>query len=144
MRKQLTALAVAAAVAVAAIPHPQDTPPPVATPVAAATVIPEPKQPEAVAEAAPEPNWDLPNLDHERVDYWVEVFTTHKRDDFAVFLERMKEYDSMILEKLRSRNMPSDLLYLAMIESGFNPRRARTPPRSACGSSSPTPDAATA
>ena len=66
-------------------------------------------------------DWDLPNIDHERVDFWVERFTTDKRDDFSRFLERSGRYAPMILEKLDERGMPRDLLYLAMIESGFNP-----------------------
>ena len=60
--------------------------------------------------------WDLPNLEHDRVDYWVERFSTDKRDDFAIFLERSGRYAPMILEKLDERGMPRDLLYLAMIE----------------------------
>ena len=70
--------------------------------------------------------WDLPNIDHERVDYWVERFTTDKREDFARFLERSGRYSPMILEKLDERGMPRDLLYLAMIESGFNPEAYST------------------
>src|SRR5690606_21785846 len=65
-------------------------------------------------------DWDLANLDHERVDFWIERFTTDKRDDFARFLERSGRYAPMILQKLDEREMPRDLLYLAMIESGFN------------------------
>lgn len=64
--------------------------------------------------------WDLPNLDHERVDYWVERFTTDKRDEFARFLSRSGRYVPMISAKLEERGMPRDLIYLAMIESGFN------------------------
>ncbi|HYH06821.1 MAG TPA: lytic transglycosylase domain-containing protein [Thermoanaerobaculia bacterium] len=71
--------------------------------------------------AAAGPEWDLPNLDHSRVDYWVERFTTDKRHDFAAFLERKDKFAPMILTKLNERGMPADLLYLAMIESGFNP-----------------------
>lgn len=66
-------------------------------------------------------SWDLPNLDHDRVDYWVERFTTDKRDDFSRFLERMGRYEPMISAKLEEEGMPQDLIYLAMIESGFNP-----------------------
>jgi membrane-bound lytic murein transglycosylase D len=85
---------------------------------AAATV----KQAEApVAPASDAVAWDLPNLDHPRVDYWVEQFQTKRRRDFAVFLVRKEKYASMISEKLAARDMPQDLIYLAMIESGFNP-----------------------
>src|SRR5690606_14831476 len=65
--------------------------------------------------------WDLPNLDHERVDYWVERFTTDKRPEFTRFLERSGRYVPMISAKLEERGMPRDLIYLAMIESGFDP-----------------------
>ena len=67
------------------------------------------------------PSWDLPNLEHDRVDYWVERFSTSKRDDFTRFLERSGRYVPMISQKLAERGMPQDLIYLAMIESGFNP-----------------------
>lgn len=66
--------------------------------------------------------WDLSNIEHDRVDYWVERFTTDKRDDFARFLKRSGRYAPMIMEELDERGMPRDLVYLAMIESGFNPK----------------------
>jgi membrane-bound lytic murein transglycosylase D len=69
-----------------------------------------------------DPVWDLPNLDHERVDYFVRVFTGRKRKEFAGFLERMGYYQPMISAKLEERGMPQDLIYLAMIESGFRPK----------------------
>lgn len=68
------------------------------------------------------PRWDLPNLDHPRVDFWVEQFSTSKRDEFARFLSRSGRYAPMISAKLEERGMPQDLIYLAMIESGFNPK----------------------
>jgi membrane-bound lytic murein transglycosylase D len=67
-----------------------------------------------------EAGWDLPNLDHERVDDFVRIFTTSKRADFGRFLERSGRYEEMIAQKLAERGMPQDLIYLAMIESGFN------------------------
>jgi membrane-bound lytic murein transglycosylase D len=66
--------------------------------------------------------WDLPNLEHERVDYWIERFTTDKRDEFAGFLERSGRYGPMVEAALEQRGMPKDLIFLAMIESGFNPQ----------------------
>ena len=68
------------------------------------------------------PAWDLPNVDHPRVDYWVNSFSTRKKDEFAKYLARSGKYEPMISEKLQERGMPQDLLYLAMIESGFNPK----------------------
>ncbi|MFW6331308.1 MAG: lytic transglycosylase domain-containing protein, partial [Gemmatimonadota bacterium] len=67
--------------------------------------------------------WDLPNLDHERVDYWVARFDTvpEMREKFEGFLERSGRYVPMISRKLAERGMPQDLIFLAMIESGFEP-----------------------
>ncbi len=65
---------------------------------------------------------ELAQLPHERIDYHVARFTGEKRAEFASYLERKPQYESMITEKLRRRGMPEDLLYLAMIESGFNPQ----------------------
>jgi membrane-bound lytic murein transglycosylase D len=68
--------------------------------------------------------WDLPNLDHERVDFWIERFTTvpDMREKMEGFLQRSGIYVPMLLEKLDERGMPRDLIYLAMIESGFEPQ----------------------
>ncbi|MBR9990014.1 MAG: lytic transglycosylase domain-containing protein [Gemmatimonadetes bacterium] len=43
------------------------------------------------------------------------------RKKFQGFLDRGAEYAPLILERLEARGMPQDLLYLAMIESGFQP-----------------------
>jgi len=65
--------------------------------------------------------WDLANLDHPRVDSWVGRFTSDLKRSFATYMDRMDKYGSMITSKLAQRGMPQDLIYLAMIESGFNP-----------------------
>jgi membrane-bound lytic murein transglycosylase D len=68
--------------------------------------------------------WDLPNLDHPRVDYWVDRFANDRdmHEKFEGFLRRSGWYREMIARELAERGMPGDLLYLAMIESGFQPR----------------------
>jgi membrane-bound lytic murein transglycosylase D len=71
-------------------------------------------------------DWDLANLDHQRVDSWVRRFTSDLKRSFAVYLERMDKYEPMITRKLAQRDMPQELIFLAMIESGFNPM-ARSP-----------------
>ena len=70
--------------------------------------------------------WDLANLDHGRVDSWVRRFTSDLKRSFATYLDRMDRYAPMISAKLAQRQMPQDLIYLAMIESGFNPK-AKSP-----------------
>jgi membrane-bound lytic murein transglycosylase D len=71
-----------------------------------------------------ESGWDIANLDNRRVDMWIEIFTTRPklRERFAVWLERKPKFEPMISAKLADRDMPQDLIYLAMIESGFNPK----------------------
>jgi peptidoglycan lytic transglycosylase D len=69
---------------------------------------------------------DLPNLEHPRVQSWIRRFTTDQRGSYATYLSRMSRYDDMISGKLADRGMPQGLIYLAMIESGFNPK-ARSP-----------------
>jgi membrane-bound lytic murein transglycosylase D len=81
-----------------------------------------------VAKSAPPAGWDLPNIDHPRVDSWVKLFSTDPKvkSRFAVWLDRKDTYEPMISAKLDKREMPQDLIYLAMIESGFNPN-AKSP-----------------
>ncbi|HUR79570.1 MAG TPA: lytic transglycosylase domain-containing protein, partial [Thermoanaerobaculia bacterium] len=71
--------------------------------------------------AAPERS-AFADLDHPRVEYHIARFTGEKRAEFASYLARKSEYEEMIRSKLRRRGMPEELLYLAMIESGFNPQ----------------------
>jgi membrane-bound lytic murein transglycosylase D len=67
-------------------------------------------------------NWDIANLDHARVEYWTTRFQADLREDFGRFLERKGRFEGLITAALDQRGMPRDLVYLAMIESGFNPR----------------------
>lgn len=62
----------------------------------------------------------LPLEVNERVRYWMERFQTDERWGFERFLAREGLYGTLIREKLRERGMPEELLYLAMIESGFS------------------------
>ncbi|HEX2122562.1 MAG TPA: lytic transglycosylase domain-containing protein [Thermoanaerobaculia bacterium] len=84
-------------------------------------------QPSPGSTTPPTPRDVLPQLAHERVDYWIERFSKgDKRAEFASYLARKPQYEGMIAEKLRRRGMPRDLMYLAMIESGFNPEAHST------------------
>ncbi|MBV9773044.1 MAG: transglycosylase SLT domain-containing protein, partial [Gemmatimonadetes bacterium] len=51
----------------------------------------------------------------------IDIFTEKQSDRMALYLKRSGQYEGMIREKLRARGMPEDLVYLSMIESGFNP-----------------------
>ena len=58
---------------------------------------------------------------HERITYWVKQLTTTLSSGFETALGRKDKYADMISAKLAARQMPRDLIYLAMIESQFDP-----------------------
>lgn len=69
------------------------------------------------------PTWDIDVISyqsHERVQYWIDYFSGRARWHFARYLERQGRYDSMIRHRLSEAGLPQDLIYLAMIESGFS------------------------
>jgi soluble lytic murein transglycosylase-like protein len=66
------------------------------------------------------------NVNHSRVDYWVNKLTTTMAAEFSKALGRKDHYEKMITGKLAANHMPTDLIYLAMIESEFNPN-AKSP-----------------
>ena len=65
---------------------------------------------------------ELPLHVNERVEYWMRRFTTDQKTHFGAWLARGGLYRDLIEERLAQRGMPRELLYLAMIESGFSPR----------------------
>jgi membrane-bound lytic murein transglycosylase D len=72
----------------------------------------------------------IADIDHPTVDSWIRRFTTSQRSSMATYLTRMTKYEDMISGKLASRELPQELIYLAMIESGFNPT-AKSPVKAA-------------
>ena len=63
---------------------------------------------------------DVDMSDH-RIEQWVQRLTTSLKGDFAQSLTRKDRYAGMINAKLDAKQMPRELIYLAMIESNFNP-----------------------
>jgi membrane-bound lytic murein transglycosylase D len=57
---------------------------------------------------------------HKRVQYWVDFFSGRARWHMERYLERLGRYDSIVRGQLAAAGMPRDMIYLAMIESGFN------------------------
>lgn len=75
--------------------------------------------------------FDIPIVFNEAVDYFIRYFTVQKRKVFVNWLKRSKRYAPTIRAILRQQGLPEDLVYLAMIESGFNPKAYS--PMKACG-----------
>jgi membrane-bound lytic murein transglycosylase D len=70
-----------------------------------------------------EPTWDIDVHSyetHDRVAYYVKRFTGGARDRFAAQISEGTRYEPMIRAKLRSAGLPEDMMYMALIESGFD------------------------
>jgi hypothetical protein len=64
--------------------------------------------------------FDIPITINSRVEFWVDYFTGKGRIHFEKYLERSEYFIPYITPVLKQNGMPQDLVYLAMIESGFN------------------------
>lgn len=66
------------------------------------------------------PKSDIPLVVNERVTAWVDYFSGPGRDRFSRYMKRSGRYTPMMRQILKSYGLPQDLIYLAMIESGFS------------------------
>lgn len=67
------------------------------------------------------PAFDIPIVVNDRVEYFIRFFQTTARERFARWLKRSGKYIPLMKKVLKEHGLPEDLVYLAMIESGFNP-----------------------
>jgi len=76
----------------------------------------------ALAQKAPPsgPRHDLQLVDHPLVDRWVRYFSGDGRHYMELWLSRQPLYEDLIYSILDEYDVPRDLLYLAMIESGLS------------------------
>jgi membrane-bound lytic murein transglycosylase D len=66
--------------------------------------------------------YDFPITMNSRVEGWIDYFTGRGRHHMERYLARSSRYIPMMKEILRKEGLPEDLVYLALIESGFNLR----------------------
>lgn len=66
------------------------------------------------------PRFDVPIEVNDRVIAWMEYFTGAGRNHFGRYLERSGRYIPHMRAELAKRGVPRDLVYVALIESGFN------------------------
>ncbi|UCE02179.1 MAG: LysM peptidoglycan-binding domain-containing protein [Candidatus Latescibacterota bacterium] len=71
-------------------------------------------------ELALEPRYDLELVDNPLVNRWVRYFTGDGRRYMQLWLERKPLYEETIFAILEQYNLPRDMIYLAMIESGLS------------------------
>lgn len=67
-------------------------------------------------------NFDIPIVKNSRVEFWVEYFSGRGRRTFAKYIERLGKMKPLMEPMLVESKLPKDLVYLAMIESGFSPK----------------------
>jgi membrane-bound lytic murein transglycosylase D len=67
------------------------------------------------------PTFDIPIVMNTLVEKWLDYFQNRGRKYYAAYLERSGRYVPMMKRILRENGLPEDIIYLAMIESGFRP-----------------------
>ncbi len=104
-----------------------------------AGVIPESSTPEAIAvhnteiesfrASEPEPpEMEVPEFDQipedvqPYVQKWLNYFQGKGREHMERYLSRSSRYERLMKRILRENGIPEDLIYIALIESGFSPR----------------------
>ncbi|HRP07924.1 MAG TPA: lytic transglycosylase domain-containing protein, partial [Gemmatimonadales bacterium] len=88
------------------------------------SISPDSEMPALTLEEVAGPSWDI-NVEgfagHPRVQYYIDFFTGRGRNGFQSWLDRMPRYESYARERFAEQGLPGDLVYLALIESGFSP-----------------------
>lgn len=65
--------------------------------------------------------YHIPMILNDSVENHLEYFKTRGKEVFQRWLDRSARYIPVMKDIFREKNMPEDLVYVAMIESGFNP-----------------------
>jgi len=68
-----------------------------------------------------EPNFDIPIVINGRVEQFIHYFQTRIRHKFVTWLARSEKYIPSMKSLLKQYGLPEDLVYMALIESGFDP-----------------------
>ena len=64
----------------------------------------------------------IPLVRNKKVDQFITYFQTKGKRQFEIWLDRLDVYGPMLSGIIEECNLPPELLYLAMIESGLNPK----------------------
>ncbi len=64
----------------------------------------------------------IPLVRNARVDQFIEFFQTKRRNEFDIWLTRYMRYRDLVQTILKEHELPEELEFLALIESGMNPR----------------------
>ena len=64
----------------------------------------------------------IPLIRTPRVERHIQYFRTSKRDHFDQWLVRLNHYKPMVEKIFAQFQLPTDLIFLSLVESGFNPK----------------------
>ncbi len=64
--------------------------------------------------------YDIPIVMNDRVKKSIVYFQTVAKEAFTKYLRRSKKYTPMMVRILREEGVPEDLIYLSLVESGYN------------------------
>lgn len=81
----------------------------------------EGRSPEVEIEKEPDIVYDFPVTVNKQVEFYLDTFQNRQRKYFKKWLARSGKYLPAIHREFKEAGLPQDLVYLAMIESGFNP-----------------------
>ena len=83
-------------------------------------VVTEKKEPAERPDQPEKVTYDIPIVINSRVEYFIDYFQTRVPKRFKVWLSRSGRYLPMMRAILKEHGLPEDLVYLALIESGFS------------------------
>jgi len=68
-----------------------------------------------------EVEFDIPIVINAKVEQFIQCFQTTARKNFTLWLARSQKYIPFMKNLLKENGLPEDLVYMALIESGFSP-----------------------
>jgi membrane-bound lytic murein transglycosylase D len=68
-----------------------------------------------------ESEFDIPITLNAKVEQFIQYFQTDIRERFTTYLSRSRRYIPSMRKLLKEHGLPEDLVYIALIESGFDP-----------------------
>jgi membrane-bound lytic murein transglycosylase D len=83
-------------------------------------VILELKELEKSGDPKIQASFDIPIVINDQVEYFIDYFQTKLRNRFSLWMARSTRYIPLMKKILSEFSLPEDLVYLAMIESGFS------------------------
>ncbi len=105
----------------AAEPSAEMSPAPVTAQIEAEATPVEPETAPAAPAVKQEPDYNVPIVMDAKVEGHIRFFNYTIRDKFEKWLLRLSHYHPLVEQIFMEFGLPTDLVYLSLVESGFNP-----------------------